>query len=113
MRRWISLYFSCVSHSISYVLQEPVRRQLAPETFATRRLVGRGGHRKELCALDVAALRVGDLVARSPAAHPAVRHIGEADVAARARHLRRAPAHPVRSPAGILRAREVSQILLG
>src|SRR6266850_5913975 len=95
--------------SIAYVLQKPVRRQLAPEAFAARRLVGRCGDREKLSSLDIAALRVGDLAARGAAAHLAARHVGEADVPAPARQ--RAPAHRVRAPAGILRARDVSQVL--
>src|SRR5206468_3215715 len=96
-----------------YVLQEPVRRQIAPEPLAPRRLVGRGGDREKLGALDIAPLRKRDLVPGGAAADPAARHFGEADVFALARHLRRASAHPVRSPPRILRPRHVSQVLVG
>src|SRR2546428_6209923 len=98
--------------SIAYVLQEPVRRQFAPQPLAARRLVGRRGHGEELHALDVAALRVRDLFPRGAAANPAADHVAETEVVAAPRDLGCA-ALAMRSPAGILRARDVSQPLVG
>src|SRR5436853_117995 len=95
--------FSIACSSIAYVLQKPVGGQIAPQPLAPRRFVGGGGHREELDALDIAALRVGDLVSRSAAADPAAHHVAEAHVAVLARHLGRAAAHTIRFPAGILR----------
>src|SRR5258708_35098971 len=104
------MIFFIVSSSIAYVLQKPIGGQIASEPFATRRFVGRGSHREKLRALDIAPLRIRDLLPRAAAADLALDHVAEADVAALARHLRRAAAH--RSPPGILRARDVTQILV-
>src|SRR2546426_601674 len=99
--------------SIAYVLQEPVGGQIAPEPLAPRRLVGRGGHGEELHALDIAALRIRDVLPRRPAAGFAADHVAETDIVAHSGHLRRAAALPLLSPAGILRAGDVSQPLVG
>src|SRR5712691_2393003 len=98
--------------SIAYVLQEPIRWEVAPEPLAARRLVGHGGHGEKLRALDVAALRIRDLVPRAAAGDLAADHVAETDLDALSCRPRRA-AHPARLPAGILRAREVSQNLVG
>src|SRR6266568_1794001 len=99
--------------SIAYVLQEPVRRQFAPQPLAARRLVGHGGHGEKLHTLDIAALRIRDLFARAAAANLAGDHVGETDVVAMPRDLGCAAALAVRFPAGILRAGNVSQPLVG
>src|SRR5258706_12133458 len=105
--------FFIVSSSIAYVLQKPLGGQVASEALAPCRFVGRCGHREKLRALDIAPLRIRDLVPRKAGADPALDHVAEADVAALARHLGRALAHPIRFPPGILRARDVAQILVG
>src|SRR5260221_9709536 len=102
------MIFFIVSSSIAYVLQKPVGGQLASEPLAPRGFVGRCSHREKLRALDIAPLRIRELVPRSAAAGPAPDHVAEADVAAR--HLRRAPARLF--PPRILRARDVAQILV-
>src|SRR6266568_3559809 len=99
--------------SIAYVLQEPVRRQFAPQPLAARRLVGHGGHGEKLHTLDIAALRIRDLFARAAAANLAADHVAETDVVAMPRDLGCAAALAVRFPAGILRAGNVSQPLVG
>src|SRR5207249_1553779 len=101
-----------VSFLVSYVLQEPIGGKVASEPLATRRLVGRGGHSEKLRALDISALRISDLLARGAAALPSRRHVAEAHVAAAPGHLGRALAHTMRSPARVLRPREVPQILV-
>src|SRR6266851_3501783 len=99
--------------SIAYVLQEPVRRQFAPEPLAPRRLVGRGCHGEKLHALDIAPFRIRDLVSRRAAANLAGDHVAETDVLTSPGYLRRAAALPLLSPAGILRTGNVSQPLVG
>src|SRR5438552_3110789 len=94
-----------VSFLVSYVLQKPVRGEVAPEAFAPRRLVGRGGHGEKLRALDISTLRISDLLARGAAVLPSRRHVAEAHVAAAPDHLGRALAHTMRSPARVLRPR--------
>src|SRR4026208_1406951 len=106
----LMVFFIALS-SIAYVLQEPVRGQVTPEPFAARRLVGRRSHREKLRALDIAPLRVRDLVAGSAAARRARRRLAEAARAAAARHPGRALAH--RFPPGIFGARDISQMLVG
>src|SRR5258706_2386168 len=99
--------------SIAYVLQEPVGGQVASQAFAARGLVSHGGHGEKLRALDVAALRVGDLLRRKAAALPAGDDVAETHVVAVAGHARRAPAHPVLAPSRVLRAREVTDVFVG
>src|SRR2546430_7784530 len=97
---------------VSYILQEPIGGKVASEPLAARSLVSRRGDREKLSALDVAALGIGDLLARGAAALPSRRHVAEAHVAAAPGHLGRALAHAMRSPARVLRPREVPQILV-
>src|SRR2546430_13114601 len=101
-----------VSFLVSYVRQEPIGGKVASEPLAARSLVSRRGDREKLGALDIAALRIGDLLARGAAALPSRRHVAEAHVAAAPGHLGRALAHAMRSPARVLRPREVPQILV-
>src|SRR5439155_24529800 len=63
--------------SIANILQEPLGWNLAATPGAARRLVDLAGNRVELGALQVAPLRIRDLIVRSAAAHPALRQVGE------------------------------------
>src|SRR5262249_25865260 len=63
--------------SIPDVLQEPLCRDLAAEPGAARRFVHLAGDRVELGALQVAALRIADLVGRGAASHLALHQISK------------------------------------
>src|SRR5262249_53544663 len=67
------------TRSIPDVLQEPLGGDLAAELGAARRFVHLAGDRVELGALQVAALRISDLIGRGAAAHLALDEIGERD----------------------------------
>ena len=65
--------------SVANVLQKPFRRNFPAEAGRLRKLVDFAGHRVELCALQIAAFRIGDLVRREPALLLAGGEVGERD----------------------------------
>src|SRR5580704_5457768 len=71
--------------SVPDVLQEPFGRNLPAEAGAPGELVDLAGDREELRALQVAALRIGDLLAAGAALDPALRQVGERHAPARGR----------------------------
>src|SRR5262245_55994145 len=64
-------------NSIADILQEPLGRNLAAAPGAARRFIDLAGDRIELGALQVAPLRIGDLIVRGSAAHLALHQVGK------------------------------------
>src|SRR5689334_2479841 len=88
--------------SIPDVLQEPLSRDFEPQAGRLRALVDLRGDRKELRALEIAALRIGDLIARGAALRLAADEIGQRDPYILQQHAVPAPA--VRSAVAVLGA---------
>src|ERR1700730_15140643 len=65
------------------VLQEPFGRDFAAEAGLSGELINLAGDGEELRALQVAALRIGDLVVGSAALDPALGKVGERHAPAR------------------------------
>src|SRR5690348_4145537 len=63
------------SQSVPNILQQPFGGQLAAQSQGARPLVHVGGEREELHALQVPALRPGDVGARKAPALCAARHV--------------------------------------
>src|SRR5437763_12811639 len=78
--------------SISYLLQEPFRRNRAAEAGALGELVDPAGDREELRALQIAAFGIGDLVGGGAALGLAADEIGERYAPSRRRGAVAAPA---------------------
>src|SRR5437868_11266294 len=63
--------------SVADGLQKPVGWNFAAQSCRFGKLIDKSRHREELRALQIAALGIGDLVARSSAVHAAGLQIGE------------------------------------
>src|SRR5215510_10959193 len=111
MAALIERAFPYLRPSISDVLQEPFGRDLATEPGAARRFVDLAGDRVELGALQVAALRIADLIGRGAAGHLALHKVGERDAFVGQRVAVYAPAPPAIAMLALQRARLIGNVL--
>src|SRR5258706_14953245 len=97
------------------MLKEPLGRELPTKPVAPRRFVDRAGDGVKLRALDVTALRIGDLLRRGPPGRAAGDQVAEADLAriGAPGHARRRAIGAERGPARIRWARGVAEIFVG
>src|SRR5262245_36198942 len=103
--------FRISGHSISDVLQEPFGRDLAAKSGAARRFIDLAGDGVELGALQVAALRIADLIGRGAATHLALHQVGERDAPVGQRVAVYASAAPAIAMLVLQRTRLVGNVL--